>query len=320
MIERYVKAFAKLRTDKNRHVWSNLTSHQAPHKPLVLLSIMDLIAEGEITGNFIEPSFNLLDTFNRYWAAIMPPGSKGNMAYPFPRLKTDGFWHLIPNPGHENRIDMDFSSMTRLREVCAGARLDDDLFSLMRDPIAREQLRSVLIETYFAPELRPLLMEQGRVNLEAYEYSRQLLKGVQEISGDWQKTTQKDKKARDQGFRTVIVSLYDHRCALCGIRMLTPEGHTVVEAAHIVPWARTQDDRPTNGLSLCRLCHWSFDEGLMGVGKSYEVLVSRRIRMEQNMPGHILTLADRHIFTPEDRVYWPLEENLAYHRENAFRK
>jgi len=51
------------------------------------------------------------------------------------------------------------------------------------------------------------------------------------------------------------VSLYNHRCALCGIRMLTPDGHTVVEAAHIIPWRQSRDDKPTNGMALCRLCH-----------------------------------------------------------------
>ncbi|MFO7461431.1 MAG: HNH endonuclease [Desulfatiglandales bacterium] len=84
-------------------------------------------------------------------------------------------------------------------------------------------------------------------------------------------------RIRDQGFRKAIVTIYDHRCALCGIRMLTPDGHTVVEAAHIKPWSESHDDKPTNGLSLCRLCHWSFDEGLMSVGAKYEVLVSRRV-------------------------------------------
>ncbi len=43
------------------------------------------------------------------------------------------------------------------------------------------------------------------------------------------------------------MNLYSHRCALCGIRMITPEGHTLVEAAHIRPWADCQDDRPANG-------------------------------------------------------------------------
>jgi predicted restriction endonuclease len=63
---------------------------QAPHKPFVVLSVLDLVAEGEIDRNIFEPSFELLDTFNGYWTAIMPLGTKGNMAYPFPRLRTDG--------------------------------------------------------------------------------------------------------------------------------------------------------------------------------------------------------------------------------------
>jgi len=33
---------------------------------------MDLIAKGCITQNLIEPSYELVDTFNTYWAAIMP--------------------------------------------------------------------------------------------------------------------------------------------------------------------------------------------------------------------------------------------------------
>jgi len=172
----YLKSFSRLRTDKNRKRWSELTTHQAPHKPFLLLSIMDLIAQGSITNNFIEPSFELLDTFNTYWNSIMPLGSKTSMAYPFPRLKTDGFWHLVPNPGHENQINMNFSSMTKLREVCAGARMDDELFQLMCNPETREQLRAVIIQTYFAPDIQSKLVGQGMVNLAAYEYSKELLR------------------------------------------------------------------------------------------------------------------------------------------------
>ena len=125
MIDEFIQRFSHLRTDKNRKRWSELTTHQAPHKPFLLMSIMDLIEQGQITKNFIEPSFELLDTFNGYWQAVMPVGSKTSMAYPFPRLKTDGFWHLLPNPGYESKIDIDFSSMTRLRQACAGAKMDE---------------------------------------------------------------------------------------------------------------------------------------------------------------------------------------------------
>ncbi|MFC1567516.1 HNH endonuclease [Thermodesulfobacteriota bacterium] len=283
---------------------------------------MDLIAQGSIAKNFIEPSFELVDTFNSYWNSVMPLGSKTSMAYPYPRLKTDGFWHLIPNPGYENQINIDFNSMTRLRKVCSGAKMDDDLFQLMINPETREQMREILLETYFAPEIRMKLLEQGHLNYAAYQYSEKLLKVAErkkpfekpKEESDWQ------NKIRDHGFRRTIVTLYQHRCALCGIRMLTPEGHTVVEAAHIKPWSISFDDLPTNGMSLCRLCHWSFDKGLMSIGRKYEVLVSKRVQVEKNLPGHILTLSDRNIFTPDEQKFWPTQDNLQWHRQKRFKR
>lgn len=320
-LDDYIAIFSRLRTYKDRNRWSALTRHQAPHKPFVLLSLMDLMAEGVITENFIEPSLELLDTFNRYWARIMPVGARTTMAYPFPRLRTDGFWHLIANPGFENQINVEFSSMSRLKDVCAGATVDPDLFSFLMNSESRESLRAVLMTAYFAPEIQPVLLEQGQVNIAAYAYSRELITKAADGSEAWNKveTPEKAIAVRDQGFRKAIVTLYDHRCALCGIRMLTSEGHTVVEAAHIRPWSLSHDDRPTNGVALCRLCHWSFDEGLMTVGNEYEVMVSRRVQLEQNLPGHILTLRDRNIFTPDEKRYWPAQDNFGYHRRKTFR-
>jgi putative restriction endonuclease len=100
--------------------------------------------------------------------------------------------------------------------------------------------------------------------------------------------------------------------------MLTSEGHTIVAAAHVKPWSISYDDRPTNGMSMCNLCHWSFDKGLMSVGNDYEVLVSKRVQVEKNLPGHILTLSDRNIFTPDEQKFWPAQDNLNWHRKNLF--
>ena len=320
MLEKYLKSFSTLRTAKNKKGWSALTCHQAPHKPFLLLSIMDLIAQGQIRENFIEPSYELVDTWNTYYSSIMPLGSKTSMAYPFSRLKTDGFWQRLPKHGYDPKTEYNIKSMNRLREVYYGAKMDNELFQYLCDPETREQLRLVLIGTYFAPDIQPILMEQGRVNFEAYRYSEELLKEAKEGARDWDGPEEPEKrKARDQGFRKAIVTLYEHRCAMCGIRMLTPEGHTVVEAAHVKPWSESHDDMPTNGMALCRLCHWSFDEGLMSVGKKYEVLVSKRVQVEQNLPGHILTLRDRSIFTPEEDKFWPAQKNLDFHRRNYFR-
>jgi len=56
----------------------------------------------------------------------------------------------------------------------------------------------------------------------------------------------------------------------------------------------------------------------MGVGAKYEVLVSGRVRLDSNMPGHILTLADRPIFRPGAERFWPGQDNLKRHRKRCF--
>jgi putative restriction endonuclease len=80
MLETYLQLFENLRTDRGGDRYPEITYHRAPHKPFLLLTIMDLIAQGRITENLIEPSFDLVDTFNTYWFSIMPPGSTTSMA------------------------------------------------------------------------------------------------------------------------------------------------------------------------------------------------------------------------------------------------
>lgn len=187
---------------------------------------------------------------------------------------------------------------------------------------SREKLRTVLITKYFAEELQPSLREQAYVNTNASKYSSELLTTA-DLSPVYTANSEENEtlktRVRSQGFRKAIVTLYNHRCSLCGIRMLTPEGHTIVEAAHIIPWSKSHDDRPQNGIAMCRLCHWSFDEGLMGVGDEYEVLVSKAVRQDNNFPGHMETLSGRGIFRPKKSQYWPNMGNLVRHRKDKFR-
>jgi len=141
---------------------------------------MDLIAQGQIIENFIESSFELVDTWNGYWNAVMPIGHRPTMAHPFPRLQSDGFWDRIPNPGYDANTDYNISSMTKLREIYSGARLDGALFMCVMDPVAQERLRAVLVHTYFAPEIQLRVSEQGFVNLAAFAYAKDVIAGVKD--------------------------------------------------------------------------------------------------------------------------------------------
>ena len=140
------------------------------------------------------------------------------MAYPFPRLKTEGFWHLVPNPGFEAKIDMDFSSMSRLRQVCASAKMDEELFGYLCNPETKERLRAVLINTYFVPEIRPLVEKQGKVNYDAYQYSQTLLKMAEpEVQyGEGRGEDDFQERVRDQGFRKATSVIYFHPLRMLG--------------------------------------------------------------------------------------------------------
>jgi putative restriction endonuclease len=101
--------------------------------------------------------------------------------------------------------------------------------------------------------------------------------------------------------------------------MLTADGHSAVDAAHIIPWSVSHNDDPRNGMALCRLCHWTFDEGMLGVSPKYTVLLSLELRTTLNVPGHLMTLEHRPIIGPAEEAFWPDQDALTWHRHHIYR-
>lgn len=311
----YAKRFARLNTDRSRPRSATI-SNQAPHKPFLLLSIIDLFEQGEMSSNLISLTPDLRDLFARYWARIMPPDVPGDLTFPFFHLRSEGFWHFSPKSGKEGELD----SRLKVRDNADGAYLDTALYELLRLREPRELLRSVLIETYFVPEARDALISQGTVNNEAYRYSEKLLKqNTEQAVREALKLEETYRPVREQGFRRAVVTAYLHCCALCEIRVQTIYGHTVVEAAHIKPWSVSHDDRPANGMALCRTCHWTFDEGLVRISPSYMIFTSAQLEGANNLPGYLTNLKGRRIILPSVEAYWPDSNSLKWHQKEIFR-
>src|SRR6185369_8884301 len=93
-------------------------------------------------------------------------------------------------------------------------------------------------------------------------------------------------------------------CALTGYRCLTSDGATIVDAAHIEPWATNQNDDPTNGLALSKNAHWMFDEGLWSADDNLRIIVARG-HFTENGPDAITLggFAGRHLqFDPAAKL------------------
>ncbi len=157
-IAHYVTLFSNLRVDKSPARHPAATNHCAPHKPLLLLSVLDLFEKGSIQTNLVEPTPELADMFARHWSRVMPAERSGILALPFFHLRNDGFWYLVPKAGKKDALaaSKQIKSLSRLRDIVVGARLEENLYELLHIHEARSALRATLLEVYFTPELRSI--------------------------------------------------------------------------------------------------------------------------------------------------------------------
>jgi putative restriction endonuclease len=316
-LDHYITRFSKLKTDKANWLDSPETRHQAPHKPLLLLALLDRFAEGAITSNFIELNESLMDLFAGYWSLVMPPSRRGNIAMPFRHLDSDKFWHLSTRSGQPIREKP--QSVARLKELIYGATVDEDLYQLLCEERSRDALRDVLIKGYFVEEIGSELLNQGQVNRQAYHYSVKLVEQARQRLTELSPTAEAEPAVRDQGFRLAVRQAYDYRCAMTGLRLITDSGHIAVVGAHIVPWSVSRNDNPTNGIALSPTCHWAFDVGLLTVTDDYKVKASPQLAKGQNSPHHLAELAGVRILLPKEESLQPDRESLRWHCREVFR-
>lgn len=164
MLDHYRHLFRRLRVDTSPHGWNAATTFRAPYKPFLLLSIMDMIANGSITRNFIEPSAELSETWRAYLALTPQANGRAPMAASFFRMGNEGFWHLKPRAGLKQIQGEPITSMKRLKEYYYGAQVNDDLFPLLQMQPSREKLGTAVIENYFGNDLGPRLREHSALN------------------------------------------------------------------------------------------------------------------------------------------------------------
>jgi putative restriction endonuclease len=79
----------------------------------------------------------------------------------------------------------------------------------------------------------------------------------------WRKQADRGPGARD--FSLNVRDAYNYRCLFSGERFpkLPHFDSAGVDGAHILPWSTHQLNSVSNGICLCKLCHWAFDNGLL---------------------------------------------------------
>ena len=125
---------------------------------------------------------------------------------------------------------------------------------------------------------------------------------------------------RSAGFRQAIMGLYNYTCAVCELRIVTMDGESATDAAHIIPFSLSQNDDVRNGISLCKLHHWAFDKGLISLSETYQVIVSVLMSDQRPTEDRLTELRDRSILLPEHNQLYPAQDALEWHRDEVLRQ
>lgn len=308
MLNSWLNRLAKLRVDR-------ASKNPAPHKPLLLLAILDQIEEGSITSNIVRLTPELAFRFLGYWEVVSSRGrSVGRAELPFFHLQSDGFLKHVAILGLEAALgSIRPTSVELLNKVISHAELPEEFFVLMRNTDHRDAARKILIAgSWFFPEEKIKLL--AMLGLGSNDF---------DLGGELMPTVSRDedvKQGRDIKFRLQIVPLYHYSCALCGIKMLLPSGIALVEAAHIHQFAQSKNDDITNGMALCRNHHWAFDQGLWSIDTSFEIVVACGKFTEQtpNQTGLMSYQSKQLDFSWLQPKHRPSQKNLDWHRQHKF--
>lgn len=122
---------------------------------------------------------------------------------------------------------------------------------------------------------------------------------------------------RDRVFRRVVLSAYDARCAVTGLRLINGGGRAEVDAAHIKPVHAGGPDIVNNGLALSGTAHWMFDRGLISLSDDLDILISRQVNDADSVRA-IINKSGRAL-RPRRSSDCPHPHFLRWHRDNCFK-
>ncbi len=285
---------------------------KAPHKPILLLSILESVEAVQIAENRITITPELIATFQRIWLKLVPhEGWQPRFYLPFFHLAGDKFWHLELLDGAKVALTSSYSpkSVVALQNSVAYGWFDADVWNALADARQRREIRNFLLFTYFpGQEYRgDLLQSETRAYMDQLEM---------DFEGKWAaervpvflKTI--ETEARSAVFQSRVPKIYNYTCAISGQRVTATSGIQMIDACHITPWSSSKNDTIQNGISLTPTLHRAFDRRLIGINGDYRVVVSDAFVENGDSPYNLRQFHGRKILLPEREGWWPNREGL----------
>lgn len=319
LVQKYKKQFQSLNRATNKDLG------KAPHKPILLLSIIQLIHKGEIQVNKVFITGELVIAFKSNWSRLVETNHTPNFSLPFFHLSSEPFWRLVYINGLSDKKEK-ISSLGKLKSKIAFAEIDKDLFELLLNPITRTELENTILDSYFPNtranyqfgivggyDLENIIKEQI-LNDTKEEYQTLMNEITIELT---ENEIEEERYIRGSVFKREIPKIYQNQCCISGMRIEATTNAQMIDACHIVPFSISNDDTVSNGISLSPNLHRAYDRGLITINEDYIVRISPVVK-ENETPFSISQFAGRRIILPENNKDYPSPENLMWHKKEVF--
>lgn len=278
-LSKYCNAFKKLRVDRSHGI--------APHKAILLMSVIDLIDNDLTTINRVYLTPELVALFRRNWNRFVHTKHDCRISYPFFYMKSEGFWTLKPKAGFSklNTMGSLVKSFANLNAAVEYAEISNDLFELLMDNASRQILSNVLLSEYF-PNTQGAI-SQPNYNLLFEDFEDHFLNDSSELYKQRTKLLMAQKEdeevfLRGSVFKREIPKMYHNTCCISGLKVNSMHNISMIDACHIIPFSESYDDTVTNGIALCPNLHRAFDRGLLSITPNYKVKISDSFMEEGN--------------------------------------
>ncbi|WP_113653193.1 HNH endonuclease [Pedobacter namyangjuensis] len=315
ILQKYGKAFSSLKRGGTKY-------GLAPHKPVLLISLIELIEKGLVTENKISVNADLVGTFKENWQLLVPTLYQPDFTQPFYYLQSEkaqgnAYWFLQPKPGCQ--INAHIKSVNTLQAVCAYGYFGAELFLLLSIAQERNILLQNLLDTYFPQQKASFLQAKNRGDGYLHEQVNYVLNEPEAIYKHVSKYTEEDVFVRNGLFKKLVPKLYQNQCSFTGMALTSIYNYNFIDACHIVPFSVSHNDKVANGIALCPNMHRAFDRGLLSIDENYCILVSENLTEDKSHPYALGQLKGKNILLPQQQNHYPAQEALAWHRVHRFK-
>ena len=291
---------------------------KAPHKPVFLLTLLELIDKQLISDNRVTVTPELVATFKENFSLLVKTAHKDDFTQPFYYLQSDGFWFLKTKAGL--LLGSYIRSVQSFSDQLDYGYFSDDLFDLLMNDHARSHLRNALFDHYFVD----IKAEYFRIKQAGRSYLNDLetyLLNEKEVVYRLRQPVDDEETRFVRGglFKKLVPKVYDFTCAISGMKIIAVDGSSLVEACHIVPISRAGDDKVTNGIALCPNLHTAFDRGMISVDEQLRVVVSLSLADNLASPYNLKQFHGQPLRLPFGEMHYPKMESFRWHMRERFK-